>query len=203
MITQDRLAQLAPHARSETLAQLAAALATALPQFGVTTALDRAHFIAQACYETQGFTRFEENLNYSTPARIAAMWPRLAGRAADLVQQPQALADAAYAWRLGNGSENSGDGWRFRGRGLFQLTGRDAYASAASVIGNPYVADPDLVAQPGDAVLTAANFWKRNGCGRFSAHDDAEGVTRIINGPARAGLTERRALTEQAKRIFT
>jgi putative chitinase len=203
IITPDRLAQLAPAISRTVSDQLAGALTTAMPEFGVTGALPCAHFLAQACYESRGFTRFEENLNYTSAARIAAIWPRLALRAADLVGNPQALANAAYGGRGGNGDEASGDGFRFRGRGAFQLTGRTNYSLAGSAIGHDLENNPDQAAEPDMAVLTALWFWRARHCNGPAMNDDAEGVTRIINGPAREGLSQRRDLTERAKHIFT
>jgi putative chitinase len=202
-ITSARIALLAPHVVPPVADALAAALETAMPEFGITHLLDRAHFMAQCCWESDYFARFEEDLHYTHADRIAAMWPRLAARAEDLVGKPEALANAAYAWHNGNGSEASGDGWLFRGRGLFDLTGRASYAHAEAALGHPYLTDPDRIARPQDAVLTALNFWKENRCGVHALLDDCEAVTRIINGRACEGLTQRRDLTEQAKRIFT
>lgn len=201
-ITPAALAALAPHISVEIAAQLAPALEEQMPKFGVDAPLPRAHFLAQACWESLGFTRFEENLRYSAE-RIAAVWPRLAARAAELAGNPQALANAAYARVNGNGSEQSGAGWRYRGRGLFMLTGLNNYSAASRALGVALVGDPDLAAKPQNAVLTSCWFWKINGCGLFAAADDCEEVTRIINGPPRDGLTERRALTARAKQIFT
>lgn len=202
LITAARIAALAPHVHPDIADQLAGALQTAMPQFGVTDPLVCAHFMGQACWESQYFSRFEENLNYSHATAIAASWPRLAGRAADLVGKPQALANAAYAYRNGNGSENSGDGWTYRGRSIFMLSGRDNYSLAGGALGLPLVGNPDLAAQPQYAALTALWFWKTNRCGVPALIDDCDGVTRKINGPARAGLSNRLALTEQAKGIF-
>lgn len=202
LITAERILQLAIQASANLAAQLAELIEAEMPDFGINTPLCAAHFMAQACHESAGFTRFIENLNYTHADRIAAIWPRLESRADILAGHPEAIANAAYANRNGNGSENSGDGWRFRGRGLFQLTGRDAYARAAGDLDRPFVAQPDLVAQPEGAVLTALWFWKKNTCGKAAERDDVKAVTRIINGPALAGLSERAALTEKAKAIF-
>jgi putative chitinase len=199
VITPLRLAQLAPHIAPAVADELAGALETAMPRFGITDILPRAHFLAQAAHESQGFTRFSENLHYSNPARIAAVWPRLAGRAADLVGKPEALANAAYGGKGGNGDEASGDGWRYRGRGLFQLTGRHNYTLAGEALGFDLARNPDPVAEPELAALTALWFWQQRGCTAAALQDDVEAVTRIINGPMREGLTLRRALTEQAK----
>jgi putative chitinase len=202
-ITPPRLAQLAPGIVMSIADQLAGALETAMPQFGVTELLPRAHFLAQAAYESAGFTRFEENLHYSTPGRITAVWPRLAGRAADLVGKPDALANAAYAGRNGNGDEASGDGWRYRGRGLFELTGLGNYRRTGEGLGEDLEGQPDSAAEPDLAALTALWFWKDNHCTTHAMLDDVDAVTRVINGPKREGLSARRDLTERAKRIFT
>lgn len=201
IFTAARLAALAPHVRADIADQLAAALDTAAPQFGVDTPLPRAHFMGQACWESTGFTRFEENLHYTT-AGIAEEWPRLEARAGELSLSPVNLANAAYAYRNGNGSESSGDGWRYRGRGLFQLTGRNSYDAAARALGVPLLGNPDLAAQPRFAVLTALWYWKANGCTAAAERDDATAVTRIINGKACDGMNERSALTIKAKEIF-
>jgi putative chitinase len=125
-----------------------------------------------------------------------------AARAPDLVGKPQALANAAYAGHLGNGDEASGDGWRFRGRGIFQLTGRANYAAAGAALRADLVANPDLLIQPRYAVDSALWFWKIRGCSDDAMRDDVEAVTRKINGSGMAGLEERRLLTERAKAIF-
>jgi putative chitinase len=177
-----------------------------MPQFGVTSLLDRAHFMAQACHESGGFMRFEENLHYTDPARLDGLFSAVHGEvdaAALIGQGPQAIANRVYAGRNGNGSEATGDGWRFRGRGLFQLTGRANYSESTQALGHNYLLEPDQVALPAGAALTALWYWQRHACSAAAALDDVEGVTRIINGPGLAGLDERRALTEAAKKIFT
>ena len=188
-----------------TASKMAAAIEPRLAEWGINSLLERAHFMAQACHESGGFTRLEENLNYRNPERLDQMFLRVRSKAdaeALIAQGPKAIANRVYASRNGNGPEETGDGWAFRGRGLFQLTGRDNYARAGAALSRPYITKPDLVAEPDDAVLTALWFWKQNGCSRFANMDDVEGVTRIINGKALAGLEDRRELTEKAKRIF-
>jgi putative chitinase len=200
MITPERIIQFAPRCYLSTAQALAAQLNAALPVFGIVDFLGRAHFMGQACHETAGFSRFEENLNYHQ-ARIGAVWPRLTDRAATLAGNPVALANAAYCLRMGNSDEASGDGYRFRGRGIFQLTGRWNYQKASDALARPYVSNPDLVAQPIGAVLVAAWYWKSRSCGAAASLDDCEGVTRAINGGTN-GLADRLELTEKAKRIF-
>jgi putative chitinase len=201
-ITPQRLAQLAPRIAPAVADEMASALETEMPRFGITDLLPRAHFLAQAAHESQGFTRFSENLNYTSPERIAAVWPRLAPRATELAGKPEALANAAYGGKLGNGDEASGDGWRYRGRGMFQLTGRANYAAAAPALGLDSLAHPDAIAATHGAVLSALWFFQTRGCIDAANSDDAQAVTRLINGPKLEGLQRRIELTEKAKRIL-
>lgn len=202
-ITAERIELLEPRVNRDIATALAEALERDMPTYGISDLLGRAHFMGQAAFETEGFSRFQENLNYSNATRIAAIWPRLAGRAAALVGNPTALGNAAYANRNGNGDEASGDGYAFRGRGMFQLTGRSNYAAASSALNEEFVGAPDLVALPDAAVLTSLWFWKMRGCGQAAEADDCDAVTRLINGPGMNGAFARRELVESAKRIFT
>lgn len=201
-ITPDRIAALAPHVDPALAVSLSSELNIALPMFGAAGAFSRAHFMAEACHETQGFTHFTENLNYSHADRIAAVWPRLASRAAELVGRPDKLAEAAYGGRMGNGPEGHGDGWRYRGRGFFHLTGRENYGAAGVALKADLLGQPDLVAQPRYAVQTALWFWQARDCVQAATRDDVEEVVRRINGSGMQGFAERKALTEVAKRIF-
>ena len=129
------------------------------------------------------------------------MWPRrfrTIAEATPFARNPKALANRVYSSRNGNGDEASGDGWRYRGRGLFQLTGRANYLRAAQALGRPYVGDPDMVGEPSDACLTAAWFWATNGGNRLIDQGDFGGTTRMINGPAMLHARERLALYQDA-----
>lgn len=203
MFTAERLLALCPHARADIIDAIAPAFTLHSPEFEITSLLRRAHMIAQLAHESAGFSRLEENLDYKAP-RISVIWPRLALRAEELAHRPEALANAAYANRLGNGGEESGDGWRYRGRGLIQITGRDNYAAAANQPHMPpgVYAHPDGAGEPNIAVLIALSFWRRHGCNELADADNIEAITRKINGPALAGLAERRTLFERAKGIF-
>lgn len=202
MFSTQRISALAPLCKPEIAAAIASALEPLAPLYGVTTALRVSHLMAQLAHESQGFTRLEENLNYTSDTRIALVWPRLASRAHELVRNPHALANAAYANRIGNGDEAAGDGWRFRGRGIIQLTGRDNYRKHGDEIGVDLIAEPQRAAEPAIAAQLALAFWRLRGCNACADNDDVEGVTRLINGPALRGLDRRRALTARAKEIF-
>jgi len=197
----DRLRQLCPEASADIIEKIAPALDKHAPDAGITTLLRRSHLIAQLAHESAGFRRLVENLNYS-PSRIAQVWPRLAKRADKLAHKPEALANAAYANKIGNGDEASGDGWRYRGRGLIQLTGRDNYRAASAQLGLSLPSNPDQAAEPDTAVQIALWFWRSRACNVAADLDDVEAVTRKINGGIN-GLADREHLTERAKRIFT
>ena len=169
-------------------------------RFGITTENRVTGFLSQAMHESTNFTRMEENLYYSTPERIRQVFPSRVKSMAEanaLARNPQALANRVYADRLGNGNEASGDGWLYRGRGIFQLTGKANYLAATSDLDVDYVSKPELVAVPEHACMTAANFWADNGCNELADHGDIGGVTARINGTARLGLSERTHLYAQ------
>lgn len=171
------------------------ALGKACDRFDIATRPRLAGFLAQAAHESAGLTRLEENLNYTTPERIRQVFPSKVPSLADaqrLVRNPKGLANRVYAQRLGNGDESSGDGWLYRGRGLFQLTGRANYMAAGDALGIDLKREPDRVAEPEFAALTAAWFWSTTGCNQLMDRQDIDGTTRKINGPALLGREERR-----------
>ncbi len=168
-------------------------LIVAFDRFEIDTPRRMAAFIGQYSHETSGFTRLEENLYYTDPARIAQMFSALreVEKARAFTRQPKALANRVYANRNGNGSEASGDGWNYRGRGLPHLTGRGNYRAAGSALGQPLEQNPDRVAEPEAAVLVGAWYWKANGLNALADRWQLDAITRAINGAAMAGRTDR------------
>ena len=166
-------------------------LAEAMARFGINTRLRRSAFIAQLMHESSSFTRLEESLWYTTAERIARVFRLPIDVAQGLVKSPQSLANRVYANRLGNGPESSGDGWRYRGRGLIQLTGKDNYTRASKALGVFYNASPESVCLPKHAALTAAWFWHMYNCNDPADRGDIDAITRKINGPAMMGREER------------
>lgn len=176
-----------------------------LLRFSITTPARQSAFLAQCAHESAGFSRLAENLNYSA-AGLAVTWP---GRFRGADGQPSALALAyqrrpvvianhVYANRMGNGSEESGDGWRYRGRGLLQITGRGMYQRCGEALGLPLLEQPDLLLQPEPAALSAAWFWQSNGLNALADAGDFEAITRRINGGLN-GLAERKVLWLKAR----
>lgn len=173
--------------------------------FDISTPEREAAFVAQCAHESALFTRLEESLFYRDAQRIMRIFPRSVTsltQATTLVGNPKALANTVYAGKNGNGNYASGDGWRYRGRGLVQLTGRTNYTTAALELHEPFIDHPEYVADPADACLTAGWFWNRARCNGLADASDVDGITRAINGPAMVGAKERRELYARALRAF-
>jgi putative chitinase len=170
------------------------------------TKLRTAHFLGQCAHESAGFTKLRESLYYSTPERLMAVWPsRFPERevAEMYVRNSEALANVVYAGRMGNGAASTGDGFRFRGRGYIQITGRANYERYGGLIGIDLLADPDRAQESGTAWQIAAAYFlnaKRGGktVAEWADLDNLEQVTRTINGGTH-GLVERSVWTDKAK----
>ncbi|MGP3890930.1 glycoside hydrolase family 19 protein, partial [Pseudomonas aeruginosa] len=185
------------------------ALNVAKERFGITAPVRVAAFLAQVGHESSQLTRLVENLNYSARG-LAATWPsRYRGAdgkpnalALNLARHPQAIANNTYASRNGNGDDASGDGWRYRGRGLLQITGRLNYRAAGAGLGLPLEAEPELLEQPEFAALSAAWWWASHGLNELADRGEFAAITRRINGGTN-GLEERLALWERAKAVLS
>lgn len=183
-----------------------APLAAAADRFLINTPARLAAWVSQCAHESAGFTQLEESLFYRQAERIRQMFSTRVSSLADagqLVGKPEALANRVYSNRNGNGDEGSGDGWRYRGRGLIQLTGRANYMAAECAIGQPYKSQPELLTQPLHAAITAAWFFAAGGCLPLADASNVEAITRVINGPALAGLADRRQRFDEAVRAFS
>lgn len=177
---------------------LAVAFSQILPGWGIRSNREVAAFLATASHESDAFTRTTENLRYTTEdALVRAFGSRMKGRT-DLLKNPMALANAAYAGRIGNGDEASGDGFRFRGRGYFQLTGRGNYVAASRALGQRFDRNPEEVAEPHGAAATAAWFWSRNNLGQYANEWNLDGLREAVNGPKKLGAAEVEKLANKA-----
>ncbi|MDQ7990192.1 MAG: hypothetical protein REI09_11220 [Candidatus Dactylopiibacterium sp.] len=193
MVTERLLQQIDPRAAQKP--GFAGPLAAACAEFAIVAPMEIAAFLAQLAVESGGFTRVEENLNYTSASRLAAIFPRAFPTTADAqsyVGQPARIASRVYAWRLGNGDVASGDGWRYRGRGLIQITGRSNYQACLQALYGNATAEPERLCEPEGAARSAAWFWSRNACRQALLLQGFEATTRIINGPGMAGMAERR-----------
>jgi putative chitinase len=180
----------------------------AFDRFNINTERQVAAWIAQCAHESAGFKMLTENLNYSAdtmavvwPSRFAVLGPdkkpvKVKGKnqpnkfALALHRQPEMIANTVYANRMANGNIESGEGWKYRGRGLKQLTGKDNYTRCGQGLGMDLVGNPDLLLTPEGASLSAAWFWSVNKCGPIADSGDFVALTKKINGGT-IGLEDR------------
>ena len=179
-------------------------LENVLPKYGIADSkLRLAHFFSQVLHES-GCMRYDmENLNYSAKALRAVFgkYFKTKREAEAYARQPEKIANRVYAKRMGNGSEASGDGWKYRGRGLIQLTGKNNYKAFAAWIGDDRIIDdPDLVAAE-YAVQSAVFYWDKNKLNKIADRDDVERLTRRINGGLN-GLAHRKELLNKANGLL-
>ncbi|WUR15718.1 glycoside hydrolase family 19 protein [[Empedobacter] haloabium] len=158
------------------------ALNAAMSRYCINTPQRAAHFLAQVVHESGELQRVRENLNYSA-AGLRATWPSrfpsVAG-AQLYARQPQKIANYVYANRMGNGDEKSGDGWRYRGAGWLQLTGRKAHHEVAGALGVIGDVGTWLESVPG-AALSAAWYWWKVGCNKLADAGNVDGISDLIN----------------------
>lgn len=171
-----------------------------LPKYGITDSKTRlAHFLSQVLHES-GMMRYDtENLNYSAKALRAVFgkYFKTQEEADAYARKKEEIANRVYASRMGNGDEVSGDGWRYRGRGLMQLTGKDNYKAFSEWLGEPRVlTEPELVASD-YAVASAVFYWDRNKLNAVADQDDIKVLTKRINGGYN-GLEHRQDLYAKA-----
>lgn len=200
-VTADNIKALAPNCKADIAAALAQSLPGVFAAYAIDTPLRVAHFLSQTAHESGGFTRFVENLNYSADGLRNTFPKYFKTVSADAyARQPEKIANRVYASRMGNGDEASGDGWRFRGRGLIQLTGKDNYTLFGKASGQDVLANPDYLAAPEGAAASAAWYWGYRGINKAADADDVTTVTKLINGGT-IGLDERKKLLVVAKKV--
>lgn len=179
------------------------ALNDTFARFNIATPRQQAAFIGQCGHECGNFRVLEENLNYRAET-LMKLWPRRFPTlevANQYARNPKKIANMVYANRMGNRDEASGDGYRFRGRGCIQLTGHANYFHAGQALGVDLVMEPELVATPQYAALTAGWFWSTHDCNRLAEAGDWTGLTKKINGGT-IGLADRVKHTKEALAVL-
>lgn len=199
----DILVRAVPSAKKETLEKYYDAFVATFLKFNINTPLRQAAFLAQCAHESGSFTATVENLNYSKEA-LVKVWPKHFASVAFATayhRQPEKIANRAYRDRMGNGDEASGDGWRYRGRGFIQLTGKNNYAAYGKAIGVDTVKQPELIEQPLHIVMSAGWFWNTNSLNSLADKEDTLGITKRINGGTH-GLEDRKSKYETARKVL-
>ena len=172
-----------------------------MKEYQIDTELRVAHFLAQVLHESVHMKAVQENLNYSEQALLQVFGKYFtSSQAKAYARKPKMIASRVYGGRMGNGDESTGDGWRYRGRGLIQLTGKSNYQKFSEWIGDDVVAQPDLVATD-YAVHSAVYYWTSNDLNRYADQDDVKKITRAINGGLN-GLADRNAILDHAKQLL-
>ena len=172
-------------------------------RFGIVTHNQQAMFIGQCSHECGNFKLLEENLNYKA-ATLMKLWPKrfpTQEKANEFERNPRKIANSVYSLRMGNRDENSGDGFRFLGRGIIQLTGHSSYFHCGKALGVDFVANPDLVSSPKYAALSGGWFWSTHNLNSPADGLDYTKVTKIINGGT-IGLDDRIKHVQQALAVL-
>jgi putative chitinase len=172
-------------------------------KYNISTTQRQACFIGQCQHESNNFKTLEENLHYSADG-LMRVWP---SRFTDKIvadayaNNPEKIANKVYAGRMGNGDEESSDGWAFHGRGLIQLTGRDSYDKFGKAVGVVFTGQPQLLVEPNYAALSAGWFWNKTGLNDLADAQEYGQMTKRINGGT-LGLDDRIVRITKAKQVL-
>jgi putative chitinase len=202
MVTIELLQSLCPKTRRTTLLNYVEPL-NEIAEYYEIHGKRLAAFLAQLAHESGGFSLTRENLNYSQQG-LRKTFPKYFPNdeiAAKYARQPEKIANRVYANRMMNGDENSGDGFKFRGRGLIQLTGRFNYTKFSQAIDMDLEDTIKYLETPAGAVASAGWFWDTNKLNNFVDKDDFVGLTKRINGGT-IGLADRKHHYELARKIL-
>jgi putative chitinase len=206
-ISQEQLVEIMPECQ-HIIGKYVDPINEAFERFEINTPLRQAAFIAQCGHESTRFTRVEENLNYSANGLVRTFPSYFPGDTAkEFAYKPMRIANRVYANKGGNGDEASGDGWKYRGRGLIQVTLKRNYQNRGRrLVEDPqyFLQSPDLLLEPEWAVRSACDYWDENSLNNYADRDSAaefRNLTRLINRALR-GLDDRLSLWRSAKLAF-
>lgn len=202
MITADKLLQAGLVFHTDKADEIAQALDSACTEYDISTKNRVVGFLAQCVHESDRFRLSVECMNY-TVQLLLDVWPKrfTPELAAQYAHKPEALGNFVYANRLGNGDVASGDGYRYRGRGYIQITGKENYIKFGQAVGEDFVAQPELVGTPKYAALSAAWFWKTHGLNELAETRDVIAMTKRVNGGT-VGLASRKQYYAKADEVF-
>lgn len=199
MLTLEQLQGCFPAAPEATLKKYLPGLNKVAEEYHINTPLRMRAFLAQIAHESGEFRYVQENLNYSAEALLRVFRKYFTpAEAKKFARKPREIANRVYANRMGNGNEASGDGYKFRGRGLIQITGRGNYTDLAKFLGMTVDETVAYLETPEGAVVSAGWFWSSRNLNRWADAQDLLTITRKINGGT-IGLDHRKKLYEQTK----
>ena len=214
VLSESQIRRIMPKAKNENIKAFVNAFNQYSEMFELNTKMRVAHFLGQCAHESAELNAVEENLNYSADAlrRVFGKYFKTPSEAAAYARKPQQIANRVYANRMGNGSEASGDGWKYRGRGIVQLTGKQNYKAYqnSGYCNGDLLSHPEWLAQYPGALKSAMWFWKANGLNAIADSDDGskitgdkicEKITRRVNGGIN-GLASRQYYTRIAKKVL-
>ncbi|EKN3596679.1 glycoside hydrolase family 19 protein [Yersinia enterocolitica] len=198
--------RMAANISAELAARWIQPMTLAMKEFDITTPVQQAMFIAQVGHESASFTLLVESFNYSVNGLIATFGKRLSADQASAlgrltgeksvpVNRQRAIANLVYSGRMGNKAVD--DGWKYRGRGLIQVTGLENYRACGTALKLDLISNPDQLLTDLNASRSAGWFWQSRKCGQYA--DDIQRVTQLING-GNNGISDRKARFELAKR---
>ncbi len=213
-ISESQIRRIMPKAKNENIKAFVDAFNKYSDLFEINTKMRAAHFLGQIAHESGELNHTEENLNYSADG-LRRTWPsrfKTSAEAAAYARKPQQIANKVYANRMGNGSEQSGDGWKYRGRGLIQLTGKEQYRNyqRSGFCNGDLLSHPEWLSQYPGALKSAMWYWKANNLSALADLDDGskiagdkvcEKITRRINGGT-LGLAQRGYYIRVAKKVL-
>lgn len=202
MINAQQLKKALPACKD--VSQWAAALNAAAAEFEINTKQRFAMWLGQCAHESAQLNVLRENLSYSNRG-LMKTWPKrfpTVEVAVLFARQPQKLANYVYANRLGNGPPESNDGWKYRGGGLIQLTGKANYEAAQNAVNLPLVNSPAKIEIPLVAARVAGWFWQAHGCNELADTGDFDRITETINGHAKLGAADRLAFYKKVLEVL-
>lgn len=202
-ITLEQLKKFCTNSISKTLPSFVDPINKTLEKYNISNHKRVSLFITQTYFESDFYHTFKENLYYTNPDRLVHIFPShiSSKTAGDYIRDPEALANCVYANRMGNGDEDSGDGFRFCGRGAIQLTGKNNYESFAKDMSMSLDEIVKYTEAPEGAFMSAGWFWSTHHCNAVADTGDNTRLTEIING-GHNGLSVRNALASKALKIF-
>lgn len=203
-ITETQLRRVMPNAPADRVKGFVTTFGEWSDKFGITTGTRAAAFLAQVAHECSELKVMTENLNYSADG-LLKVFPKYFTRSnvGLYARNPQKIGNRVYANRMGNGSEGSGDGYRYRGRGCIMITGRQNYKAYADsqYCNGDVMGHPEWLSQMPGALKSAMWYWQKRGLNKYADKGDFVGLTKAINGGYN-GLTDRKKYYERARKEF-